>query len=686
MIKKFESPFNQGNNLSNQQTIRRNTMKGIQTVLLVAAVTMLFAAPEHLLSQTSGDTLYVSALPPGNLNTVITGDTTAAGLRNDPNRVYVLQQTAAVDTPYYLSATITANYNLTIIGKPNPVTGNLPVIGRFILGDNSSPHNFVQTSANVTFKNLDFCGLRNDGSIYIYSVVHTTADSITIIADHCVFDFSGAVFDLYGNSNKDFITNCEFRNNCERGFQGTTGVVAENGVTIDTAEFINNTFYCWGKDILQSTTYVGYLLVDHNTCMFSSSLALEDEQATNAVIKNNIFYAVGVHGADSTEMKAGTFNIFNEEMGTLRFDTLTTLLNPPYNSTEAGRSVVVENNVYFWPQACYDYWKAVSDTAHDPGLLTPPKWMDTQVAAMFNNKTLWPGFVAIDNDSVDPGFNSSWVTTALDSLISFVNITWVSGKATYLWSPVLDDPANIFATIPQNWASTQGYPVPENLRYTNTALQFAGTDGKALGDLNWFPEQISSAPPAVPVLASPNGTTNVSRIGPLTWDKSMGATSYTVQIATDSAFSSVVLDTTVADTTITLATPLASTTKYYWHVKASNSIFSSAYSAANSFTTGTSTTSVAETGSFPKEFALFQNYPNPFNPSTSIRYDLPKAQTVTLKVYNVLGQEVATLVNSRQNAGYYEVNFNAENVSSGVYFYVLNTESFHSVQKMLLLK
>lgn len=88
----------------------------------------------------------------------------------------------------------------------------------------------------------------------------------------------------------------------------------------------------------------------------------------------------------------------------------------------------------------------------------------------------------------------------------------------------------------------------------------------------------------------------------------------------------------------------------------------------------------------PQEFALFPNYPNPFNPSTTIKYNLAKAQVVTLKIYNVLGQEVTTLVSRRQNAGYYEVNFNADRLASGVYYCVLRTNDFNAVQKMLLLK
>jgi hypothetical protein len=85
-------------------------------------------------------------------------------------------------------------------------------------------------------------------------------------------------------------------------------------------------------------------------------------------------------------------------------------------------------------------------------------------------------------------------------------------------------------------------------------------------------------------------------------------------------------------------------------------------------------------------FELAQNYPNPFNPSTKIEFTLAKASDVKLTVLNVLGQEVAILVESRMNAGQQSVIFDASKLSSGVYFYRLDAGSFHSVKKMLLLK
>jgi Secretion system C-terminal sorting domain len=87
-----------------------------------------------------------------------------------------------------------------------------------------------------------------------------------------------------------------------------------------------------------------------------------------------------------------------------------------------------------------------------------------------------------------------------------------------------------------------------------------------------------------------------------------------------------------------------------------------------------------------KSFSLSQNYPNPFNPSTIIDYSIGKSQLVTLNVYNVLGQEVASLVNKQQNAGDYQISFNASNLASGVYFYKLVTGNFVQIKKMMLLK
>lgn len=98
-----------------------------------------------------------------------------------------------------------------------------------------------------------------------------------------------------------------------------------------------------------------------------------------------------------------------------------------------------------------------------------------------------------------------------------------------------------------------------------------------------------------------------------------------------------------------------------------------------------STTSVEDHTTTPKEFGLSQNYPNPFNPSTMIRYQLPQTSPVVLRVYNLIGQEVATLVNQVQGAGSYEIPFHGGNFASGVYLYRLQAGTFTNTKKMVLL-
>ena len=93
-----------------------------------------------------------------------------------------------------------------------------------------------------------------------------------------------------------------------------------------------------------------------------------------------------------------------------------------------------------------------------------------------------------------------------------------------------------------------------------------------------------------------------------------------------------------------------------------------------------------QTVRIPNYYALNQNYPNPFNPATKITYALPKTGNVHLVVYDILGREVATLVNGVKQAGIHNVDFNATNLASGIYFYSIKAGEFTAVKKMVLVK
>jgi hypothetical protein len=110
--------------------------------------------------------------------------------------------------------------------------------------------------------------------------------------------------------------------------------------------------------------------------------------------------------------------------------------------------------------------------------------------------------------------------------------------------------------------------------------------------------------------------------------------------------------------------------------------------ATANFSLNQTATDVAQeiTGSQPASFELAQNYPNPFNPSTTIRYTLASSGPVSLKVYNLLGQEIATLANGFQKAGIYQVEFNGKGIASGIYFYRLHSQSTDLTRKMIFLQ
>jgi len=95
---------------------------------------------------------------------------------------------------------------------------------------------------------------------------------------------------------------------------------------------------------------------------------------------------------------------------------------------------------------------------------------------------------------------------------------------------------------------------------------------------------------------------------------------------------------------------------------------------------------IQEYNTLPKEFSLFQNYPNPFNPFTNIKFALPSEAFVKLIIYDVTGREIEILVNGFTKSGYHEVNWDAKNVASGIYFYRIEAGTFTDEKKMVLIK
>jgi len=209
--------------------------------------------------------------------------------------------------------------------------------------------------------------------------------------------------------------------------------------------------------------------------------------------------------------------------------------------------------------------------------------------------------------------------------------------------------------------------------------------------VNTGSETISSL--VEPHIGGPTHNLQLSTSSPmLSWMLSApiaAKSTYQLELAANSNFSNA--------QTLTSSKPFLQATglnpgNYFWRVRSVDSVGNtSAYSGIGQFSVKSVTAVTNKISAVPKEFAISQNYPNPFNPSTIIDYALPKSSLVTIKIYNILGQEVKTLLNTQSPAGYYSVQWNGENnfgqhVSSGIYIYRVVAGQYIKTMKMVMLK
>ncbi len=234
---------------------------------------------------------------------------------------------------------------------------------------------------------------------------------------------------------------------------------------------------------------------------------------------------------------------------------------------------------------------------------------------------------------------------------TFKSVTGFNGLSTYYWRITASNLAgeSIYSDVR---SFTTGFPMPPQLL---------------------LPEDKSLGNSVTPTLV---------------WKKSKAAERYRLQVAQGISIlpSITIVDTVLTDSLFTFK-KLKENIIYTWSVMAINSYGSSALAEVFKFKTTTSS-DVAQEESIPTTYVLNQNYPNPFNPSTVISYQLPVAGYVSLKVFDILGREVATLVNEFQNAGTHNSTFSILNskLTSGIYIYVLHSGSHILSKKMMVIK
>ncbi len=580
----------------------------------------------HLQAQTA-DTVEITALPVGNLETTINGDTLAGGVRAHPNRVYELRHGSV----YQVASPMSINGNVTIIANDTTAGLRPPVLAPFIAIDNSSIDHYFDLNGKdgqVNISNVYFTCFRADGAVLGWADgIRQNADSVNLKLVGDIFEgFTHTALQLNGQWNKMLVEDCVFRNEMHSSaYFGGGAFLSGAPVDMDTTVFVNNTFFCNNSYLWSIRGYAPNAVFNHNTVVYGTVNPFLTRQAQILHINNNIFYGMHAYGGVPEEVIQSDFlnypdkassgiimlrahdtssfwtkmwgaNITGPEVylntgGTGNVQVSAGMLDP------AHRYIDILNNDYFQPAALLNFYTQYNDTVATKDSvdmpdgskqlrlrkLTLPKWMTAYTVFSIGRLDSMGAHVDTSNTMyTDPGFNAD-IQAQLGKLITYVSkiATTLGPDSAWFYNPTGA------SQYPPKW------PLQENLAYTNTAMQHAGTDGFALGDLNWFPAQ-----------------------------------------------------------------------KAQWQ-----------------------TTAVTKSSNpVPSTYALSQNYPNPFNPTTTIQYQMPSSGHATLEVYNLLGQRVATLVNGTVPAGTHEVVFDASRLSSGVYFYTLQAGNYLSTKKLVLLK
>jgi hypothetical protein len=678
----------------------------------------------------------------GNLNkaiaAVITADSTGYKLTHtvfklEPYGYYIL--TGAITVPPHAHLTIVADL-------PGMTQGTAPPM---MLWSSSGG---VQTGFNfrcygdITLKNVwllyaNTAGAQVSSSLQIEddSAANASGKGEIAVFEDVIFDYAprspngGGVVCVAARHFKGEFKNCYFRNCVDPRNQKFGAAVSFSSLPedpnhhIDVLFFENCTFADIGSVLLQELPHWTDL-VWFNHCTFVNTMMNTPGWSYwwNLVVANCVYANAWLYGDIPSQDGAA----MNPNGGMVNVDSVATsgFMVPFTDSASAPaalqRHILISNNSYVHDQWYIDFLphNAYNDTASENNKIHLMPAMSGKTYRYFfapEVKTNFPYMrmanihpSSIDADTTrgfndpaaDPGFLLN--PCNIDSIKAFLLGRWATGtNVNWAYDPASD--------------IQQGWPMNEDLSYTNTTLKTAAMGGFPLGDLyHWWPTQYAAwsgrgasdnyeicswfgepycdccppdfEAPAAPQLVSPRSIINVGRKTTFTWLSSSSARQYHLQVATDGTFAAIVLDTIIAGASLTLTDELEANTKYYWRVGAINTAGEGNYSAVAYFTTGVRDDVENEISKIPKNYALRQNYPNPFNPKTVISYQLPVMSRVSLKVYDMLGEEVATLFDGLRQAGYYDVIFDGIRLASGVYFYRIQAGSFAQTKKLVLLK
>jgi len=406
---------------------------------------------------------------------------------------------------YKVSHTISTTQHLNIVAE-KPDLENAPplVIGATDL-NNEFPLNMIVCMGPITLKNIYFCGADIEAPVIgecsqIGAGVRLQMDSSVVIIDGCYFEWFGNKAFIIGGVNNiiKFTNNLAMNNMGSKAKGGVGGMMsgsASKRLVVRNNTSINNG--AWAIVGPRGAWIDELDSIDHNTVLNEVRDPLHGCMWTNAVISNNIFYNTKCWGTLKNEADRDTHDPHRERFGIVNIDTLTAYigLDSIYAAregitvaeTESHRKMEVLNNYYGWTSEITDFWDSVADSVY------PALWMNDRTIAMFADDENYPYLNEEGTYSREkygaPQFVGAWKSTEnMEDFIGYIHTVRgeASGYLFYPYAPVEGFPQ-------PNPAMT--WPIPLDLRVGNTAL--VGTDGKPLGDLNWYSEYAERWSPEV---------------------------------------------------------------------------------------------------------------------------------------------------------------------------------------------
>ena len=580
------------------------------------------------------DTLVVLPTPAGNLNTVINGDTLAGGVRAHPLRVYKLRR----GTVYQVTAPMNINGNITIVANDSAGI-RPPVLAPAILVDNSSIgtyFNLTGKKGKVNMRDLYFLAMRSDQAWLGWgsSALNVTADSVTIKLRNVVFDgFGNAINQSYWL--KSDVQDCVFRNHMhtDSWFNGDP-FMGGQPVALDTTLWFNNTFLACGSYTWNIRGYTPLARFEHNTMLYSIVNPFLIRMATNIYIRNNVFYAQHAMG-NPDHVINGWF------------------LNTPDTSSSSMIRIRGNDSVSYWAKLWWDNTNSKPSAFGGPEALVDAGHNVT-AGMMDATKRV---FVVDHNSWFDPAkltaFRQAYndTTTLYDSLD--VPVYQAATKKMRVKRTLI---APTYLNNYSKWTiDSLAGKLSTGIKVDKTPISgdpgFPANVAAHIDSVIWYINTISTGTiTQTRRWAFPN-----NKLYPPTWP-----------LTENLAYTNTSMQSAASD-----GLPLGDLN---W------------FPAKKALWVQPTTAVETVNSTIPDGYSLSQNYPNPLNPATTIEFSPPKAAQVSLKVYNMLGQEVATLVNGQMGAGNYSTKFDATKLASGTYIYRLTADNFVTASKMLLLK